>query len=241
MARHSKFKSQQRIASGESLRRPSPKRKPNKRILIVCEGEVTEPTYFKFFVKSLNLQAVDVQICGEECDSSPISVVKYAEKKARDEGDYEAVFCVFDRDSHASYERAISKLLELNKSNKFPAKFISSILSIPCFELWFILHFNPHRKPYHKSGNKSPCDNLISDLKKIDGFEIYEKTITSVQFELLFSKTADAIKNSKLTLDASKKEGEENPSTLAHELIEYLLEAKAEADTEALKSRSPIL
>lgn len=238
MARHEKFKMQQRAASERSLQRPVVNRKPNKRILIVCEGEKTEPRYFKAFINTLNLLAADVEVCGEECNSAPISVVEYAEKRARREGNYDAVFCIFDRDSHDSYEAAKSKVITLNKSTRFPAKGISSILSIPCFELWFILHYDSHRKPYHKTGKKSSCENLISELKKIEGFESYEKTITSAQLELLFLRTDDAIKNSKLSLDASKKDGEENPSTSTHVLVEYLIEAKEQADQEAKKSRT---
>ena len=159
-------------ATEASLKRRVVNRQPNKRILIVCEGKETETRYFQEFASRLGLEAVDVEVLPGEDGSAPISVVNCAERKALSEGlpengGYEIVFCVFDRDTHKSYEQAKSKVLELNKSqSNFPGGHIEAITSIPCFEIWLLFHFKYLRTPFAQSANKSPCDCLISELKK---------------------------------------------------------------------------
>lgn len=51
----------------EALRRRPPKRAPRRRLLILCEGKVTEPQYFKEFKREYRSQLVDIEIlpaCG---------------------------------------------------------------------------------------------------------------------------------------------------------------------------------
>ena len=68
------------------------------RVLIVCEGEKTEPSYFKFLRKKLDLTAADIVVSGES-DSAPGSVVKFGRDKLKMDPDYQYVFFVFDKDS----------------------------------------------------------------------------------------------------------------------------------------------
>jgi hypothetical protein len=53
-------------------------RKPYDHVLIVCEGEKTEPYYFEEIRVHLDLDSANIKIDGS-CDSSPKSVVDYAE------------------------------------------------------------------------------------------------------------------------------------------------------------------
>jgi hypothetical protein len=61
----------------ELARRPG-RRAPRASILIVCEGEKTEPSYFKALRVALRLQTAEVEVCGKECRSDPLKVVEYA-------------------------------------------------------------------------------------------------------------------------------------------------------------------
>jgi hypothetical protein len=228
-----------KAASEKDLRRRVVNRAPEKRILIVCEGEETERRYFKSLIASLKLSTVEVEIC-DECDSAPSRVVAFAERKARTEGSptnggYSQVFCVFDRDSHETYEAALSKVLDLDKNAKFPTK-IKSIVSIPCFELWFILHFEYCRSPFAATEKKSVAEMVVSYLCRIKGFEAYEKSISSSHTEKLIALTDQAISNAKRAAADVEKTGESNPSTRVFEIIEYLREEKKKAEAEAAKS-----
>lgn len=123
-----------RARSKRSLGRRKDSRS-GRRILIVCEGQETEPRYFRALRSELKLGAVDVQVEGEDCGSAPISVVDFALrlKKRPPRGvSYDAVWCVIDRDGHQSFDKAIDKA---------QAHGIRMAVSVRQFELWFLLHF----------------------------------------------------------------------------------------------------
>ena len=120
--------------------------------------------YLNALAINLGLTTVDIEICGD-CDSAPKSIVQYGKEKLRLDPDLDMIFFVFDRDSHDSYAEALSSILDMQRQIKFRKKTIMPITSIPCFEIWFLLHFEAHRRPYVPSGERSPCDNLISKLK----------------------------------------------------------------------------
>lgn len=113
------------------------------RILIVCEGSKTEPFYFKSMVSMLALRATSILVLGRECDSAPISVYEYAAKRYADDPDFDFVYCVFDRDRHATYDAACSAI------RNHPSKILKAIVSNPCFEYWILLHFIFTRSPFN--------------------------------------------------------------------------------------------
>ncbi|MBN1554064.1 MAG: RloB domain-containing protein [Phycisphaerae bacterium] len=55
---------------------------PKESVLIVCEGEKTEPQYFTLFGEKEGLigrrSFVEVEVVGKKCGSAPISVVNFA-------------------------------------------------------------------------------------------------------------------------------------------------------------------
>ena len=122
------------------LQRRHARRAALRRVLIVTEGEITEKNYFDALIEDLRLTNAEVQICGRECGSDPRSVVRYAIKTAKNDGDFDLAFCVFDRDSHETFKQALdqaeqSRLLPF-KNNPNPV-----IVTWPCFEFWFLLHY----------------------------------------------------------------------------------------------------
>ena len=50
------------------------------RVLIVCEGEQTEPLYFESFKQEYDLSSANVVVTDASKGSDPVSVVRYAEK-----------------------------------------------------------------------------------------------------------------------------------------------------------------
>lgn len=91
-------KKKERVAA--SLERRRQRREPYDLVLIVCEGAKTEPLYFSKLRDALRLSHVNVRICGKECGSSPLSIVDYALSEFEREGEYDRIFCVFDKDRH---------------------------------------------------------------------------------------------------------------------------------------------
>src|SRR5882672_3860045 len=98
-----------------ALRRKAPRLRPKLRILILCEGKVTEPLYFRAFRHKYRSQLVDIEVI-PEC-GGPRTLVeqaaqkkKIAEKEAKRYRDpflkYDEVWCVFDVDSHPKLAEA---------------------------------------------------------------------------------------------------------------------------------------
>lgn len=218
-SRSDKLFQKRRAATSSSLKRKPATLEPAKRILIVCEGSVTEPEYFKFLKRKKKLPNLDIDICGEECGSSPFSVVSFAEEKANsegryDNGGYDQVYCVFDRDAHTDFNKATSRILTLNKANsRFLAREIKAIISFPCFEVWLIFHFIYSRAPLVESGGLSGGGNANKLLRQQVGFEGFEKGFSMDQLDRLFDKIDTAVANAATARIDVAATGEPNPST----------------------------
>lgn len=128
-----------------SLRRTQAKRSPYDMVLIVCEGGKTEPNYFHELKDAFRLNTANIEIVGEECGSSPRDVVEYAIKKYWENKDYDRVFCVFDKDRHTTYQAALDRIRQTKLSSSHS---IHAVTSVPCFEIWFLLHFRYSTKAY---------------------------------------------------------------------------------------------
>ncbi|MDF5725464.1 MAG: RloB family protein [Rhizonema sp. PD37] len=76
------------------LQRKVDTREVKQRFLIVCEGEKTEPNYFRSFRVPKNVAVINVQGLGE----NPSKLVKSA-MKLKEQDNSDQVWCVFDRDS----------------------------------------------------------------------------------------------------------------------------------------------
>lgn len=86
---------------------------PPNSILIVCEGEKTEPNYFRAFSRLISSVKVKVEGCG----MNTLSLVKKTweiSQKARKNGEnYDQVWCVFDKDNNPlDHFKAACKLAE---------------------------------------------------------------------------------------------------------------------------------
>lgn len=197
-----------------------PLRQPAPRILLVCEGEKTEPIYFRDMVKAWGLGNL-VKI-GRNDGSSPDKVVAQAEAlytQTQREGDaFDEVYCVFDRDAHERFKEAVSRLHTL-KANGLP---LSPVVSVPCFEFWLLLHFGYTEKPYSSTGNKSVGNAVVSDLKKKPGFTKYDKGMVGV-FKLLAPNLEQALKHAQqLAAHPAGNDEHPNPSTQVHVLVNRL-------------------
>lgn len=115
-------------------------------ILIVCEGENTEPSYFNQF----RLSSATVKPVGEGYNT--ISLVK-REVQLEKESDYDQVWCVFDKDDFN--ETDFNNALRIAESQNFRVAY-----SNQSFEYWLILHFDDHqgggmhRKDYNSKINE---------------------------------------------------------------------------------------
>jgi len=199
------------------LKRREARRKPYEKILIVCEGSKTEPNYFLSAKDHYEIDSANISIDGSS-GSSPFSVVRHAialyEEELKNDP-YDKVFCVFDRDEHPCYQKAIDTIHQKNNgSNVFNA-----ITSNPSFEYWLLLHFSYSMKPYVKTQKKSIGALVIDDLKVY--IPDYEKSERNT-FDKLLGSLDFAIANA----TRLAKTRNENPSTNVHNLVTYMRELK---------------
>jgi hypothetical protein len=203
------------------LHRRKARREPYAKVLIVCEGEKTEPYYFHGLKECYGLNSANVEI-GGNIGSAPSSIYDYARQRYRAEKDagdpFDHVYCVFDKDTHDSYDQTVQDLAHSTPKNVFRA-----ITSIPCFEYWLLLHFEYSTRPYNPLPENSSCHQALHDLRRY--LPHYSKgrqdTFTELQGRLEVAKN-----NARRALMASEANGTDNPSTHVHELVEFLQKIK---------------
>jgi len=187
-------------------------------VLIVCEGEKTEPGYFEGLKKAHRLNSANIEVVSGE-GSDPVSIVKHALRE-RQKGGYDRVFCVFDRNGHMNYQQALDLV-----GNSSPGKKgkVVAINSVPCFEIWVLLHFDYSTAPFATSGGRSACDNVVRAIRgHMPG---YQKALANL-YEQLQPRVDNAITNGNRLAQYNLDTRSENPATRVHELVTYLRDLK---------------
>lgn len=199
-----------------AYRRKAQTRAPYDVVLILCEGEKTEPEYLKGLRKACELNPANVVIVPAE-GNDPVSIVKQAIARCRSfPGEFDRVFCVFDRDGHANYQEA----LELATNSPLGKKgILRAITSVPCFEIWVLLHYAFSSAPFMASGGRSACDNVVAAIRNhLPG---YQKAFMGVFDDLLPRLDTAVARGGQLALH-NHETGSHNPATRVHELVIYL-------------------
>lgn len=212
--------------------RRAAQRAPYDKVLIVCEGSKTEPNYFRDLIKLHDISSVNVRISGD-CGTTPTCVVEYgmelAQAEAQSREAFDRVYCVFDRDSYhlddqgKRYQAALALIEQQNQTKQV----FYACNSVPSFEYWLLLHFCESCQQFVAQGKKSVGDMVLKALK--EHWSNYEKSLLTPYQHLKRiapDGEKDAIARAKRALKRAIAVGDENPSTKAHELVEYLLNIK---------------
>lgn len=174
-------------------------REVRQRFLIVCEGQKTEPNYFREFPLS---RLVDVDV--ENPGNSPKQLVEYAVERSA-QNDYDQIWCVFDRDNcnasdfNVALQQAKTRNVRVAYSNQ-------------AFELWYLLHFD-----YHNTS--IPRRDYGKKLSKSLGRK-YRKNDPSM-YEDLLPLQCTAINNANRLLEQYPfgNPAASDPSTMVHKLV----------------------
>lgn len=210
--------------SAKELQRRAASREAYEKVLIVCEGEKTEPLYFQGLRNHYSLNTANVEVCGES-GSDPNSVLQFAKQRYREEKDagdpFDRVYCVFDKDTHANYDQALSAIASAAPRDTFFA-----INSVPCFEYWLLLHYDYSTRPYTALPGNSAGNQVLSELKRY--LPDYEKGADNI-FAILVDQLEFAKNNAARALSAAEASGTDNPTTRVHELVSFLQGIKTPA------------
>jgi hypothetical protein len=204
------------------LERQKAKRDPYAKVLVVCEGEQTEPCYFSELKDHYEINSANITVDGSG-GSSPISVVEYGKQlyeREKAKGDpFDRVYCVFDKDTHATYQAALNMITAVKR----PQNTFVAINSVPCFEYWLLLHFTYTTAPFIANGGASAADAVINRLREY--MPAYTKASRGV-FNQLFGQLEIAKTNAARSLAEAQRTGTDNPTTRVHELVDYLQNIK---------------
>lgn len=181
-------------------------REIKQSFLIVCEGEKTEPDYFKAFrITSATIKAVGQAMNTMTLVNKAISIREGDRQKKRL---YDQCWVVFDKDDFPAND--FNHAIQLAEKNGFRVAY-----SNQAFEYWFLLHYNLYTGPIHRSQYKDMLTKLTGiSYNKSEGFG-------AVMYNLLLTRQQQAIKNAKAVL-AEISNGDpanEESSTTVHKLV----------------------
>lgn len=210
--------------TAESYRRKAPVAGGGKSILIITEGEKTEPNYFKALRDRLRLTAADIEIASPSA-TDPIALTTFAierrDSRAKEAKKglavpYDEVWVVFDWEAEHDADR-YQQGRQAAETGR--VKEISFADSTPCFEYWLLLHFAETTKPFER------CDQVKTYLRK--SWKDYEKNASFS--ETLFDDLSEAVKRSQRCRIHHEKSGAGgNPSTNVDLLAVSMNEATRE-------------
>ena len=204
------------MAKREQLKRGQRKRPEKSVILLGTEGKnKTEQKYYlELSLESSNKYSLKFAN-GNSTD--PVGIVKDtmkdAEKMCTDPGD--RAFAVFDTDTDIRKQVQVNEAVRLARNNS-----IEIITSTPCFEVWFLQHFKYSTHAFNFG------DEVIRELRRY--IPNYEKSNPPV--EILRQDTSVAVDRAKALELYHDEQGRQlheinrNPSTLAHIIVELLID-----------------
>lgn len=209
----------------EFPKRTSQGRSERTTILIVGEGQETEPNYFHGLKKEEVVSAkfaVKVRKGhGRSAEDVVNEVIDYKKgARARDQ-EYDEVWCVLDVEGPSKRD-SLNRAVTLAEKNG-----ITLCLSNPCFEIWLLSHFVKQARSYNDCDavivelNKHWRDHWNQDYRKNDE-HVYERVSALTQTGL---ENAEWVRK---THHAGKRDtADANSSTEVYRLVRRLLGSPA--------------
>lgn len=227
MARRNSAKRKGPESRRRHLKRQENTRNQLKLVIIACEGTKTEPAYFKKLFDQLKQKH---RLSRESCvialhrHTDPPGVLQdllnYETPWGFTYKDYDQRWIVIDRDPERTNggghrKEAFNEVIARGTANK-PK--IDIAWSNPCFEIWFLLHYEYRNTAIDRDDVYQRMNRLLGKpYNKADG-EIYT---------LLECRLPTAVKNAtRLQEDASMRgvlPADTNPGTAVHTLVTQLL------------------
>ena len=206
-------KRQKKDHRSSDLSRRQGVREIKQSFLIVCEGEKTEPDYFRAF----RMTAATVKAVGQAMNtmtlvSKAISIRDADQKRKKI---YDQCWVVFDKDDFPAKD--FNQAIQYAEKNGFRVAY-----SNQAFEYWFLLHYNLYTGAIHRSQYKEMLTKLTGmAYSKSEGYG-------AVMYNLLLSRQQQAINNAETVLaeishgNPAEEESSTTVQTLVLELNKYL-------------------
>ncbi|AWT49710.1 hypothetical protein DLE54_09465 [Psychrobacter sp. YP14] len=207
----------------EARKRKKLARKANNRlsipkILILTEG-YSEEIYFNQLKNNLRLNTVYVKK-SNHTDALRIieEAIDYGEKSIEQKNEYNYIFCIFDLDT-VKNKHFLSTINSYNHRYKKENSIIYPIITYPCIEFWFILHYDCYDTPFNAKRNHSIGDIAKKEFKKYDS-NYHETNKNSIT--VLVTNYKNAIYNAQRVVGKQQQSNSFNPITNIHQLVTLL-------------------
>ncbi|PJD95239.1 MAG: hypothetical protein CK425_08985 [Parachlamydia sp.] len=99
-------------------------KKGHKTTLIVCEGYTEE----NMAIREKNRRKINAVTILNMKGASPIEIIDTAKRKFFEDGGYDKVFCIFDRDKHGSFTKALQEIQNLAGQKRKKIEYRLSLL-----------------------------------------------------------------------------------------------------------------
>lgn len=175
-----------------------PTRDERTRILLLCGGNVTEPSYFGGLKQHRRHPAIKVMKKGGK---DPVTLARHA-AELRDTDGYDEAWCVIDVDEY-DIGAAVAEARRLD---------VRLAVSNPCFEYWLLLHFEKCDAPL------TCYDDVKPRLKR--HMPDYNKQ--SLKFDDYVAGLDDAINRAKRGCDDIDRAHHINPSSGVWALVDRI-------------------
>jgi len=191
--------------------------------LIVCEGEKTEPNYFKSFKTNVKSFVYTIDTLGEGSNTRDL-VKRTIKHRDKSPDIYDSVWTVFDRDSFSvdNFNGAI----QLAESNDIKVGW-----SNEAFELWYLLHFQFRHTSMSRTDYKKAIENEVntriiaeSKSRKPKKFEYKKNSEEMYHILAKYGNQSQAIKWAEQLMQHHTCENYaiHNPCTRIHLLVKEL-------------------
>ena len=181
-------------------------REIKQSFLFVCEGEKTEPDYFKAFrMTAATIKAVGQAMNTMTLVNKAISIREADQKRKRV---YDQCWVVFDKDDFPAKD--FNQAIQLAEKNGFRVAY-----SNQAFEYWFLLHYNLYTGAIHRNQYKDMLTRLTGmPYSKSEGYG-------AVMYNLLLFRQQQAISNAETVLAeiSHGNPAEEESSTTVQRLV----------------------
>lgn len=157
---------------------------PLPDVLIITEGEKTEPSYFndvKNYIKTTGVVGKKItrllQITDNGRKTSPRKIFEAAKKEQN--GGIPYVFIVIDDDDRKESLEVLQECRYPQTTDEVSKDKINCIYSNPCFEYWALLHFKNSDKVYASSELSeilSECMPSYNKRNKVFTYNVMQKT-----------------------------------------------------------------
>lgn len=196
-----------------------------QRFLLVCEGEKTEPNYFRALEATLPRNAVELEISGEGANTLSLVARAQERRDQRADGDYpfDQVWVIFDKNSFPPHDFD-------NAIRKADSDGIECAWSNEAFELWYILHFECRTTAMSRDEYKGRLTELLEQEYRKNARDMYEQLAAK-------GNEAQAIVWARRLDDEATATGtppsRANPCTTVHRLVEELNRFKPPPEADA--------